>query len=164
MRAWIKAFHDTYKARTGRRPVSYTSTSWWRCCVGGGHGFGKTVPLWVARYSINVGARLEPLHLLAVQQRPDRPEHIQRQPRATTSPRQRPVITQRPQAADPSSELRRSTQPRASAAGSTSRPKPPPTGPAPESVWHDCRHTGARRGNRASGSCRAGSNGEAEGG
>ncbi|MFB9729304.1 lysozyme [Haloechinothrix salitolerans] len=56
MRAWIKAFHDTYKARTGRWPVIYTSTSWWSHCVGGGHGFGKTVPLWVARYSNNVGA------------------------------------------------------------------------------------------------------------
>ncbi len=56
MRAWIKAFHDTYEARTGRWPVIYTSTSWWSHCVGGGHAFGKTVPLWVARYSSNVGA------------------------------------------------------------------------------------------------------------
>ena len=56
MRAWIKAFHDTYKARTGRWPVIYTSTSWWSHCVGGRHRFGKTAPLWVARYSTNVGA------------------------------------------------------------------------------------------------------------
>lgn len=56
MRAWIRSFHDTYRARTGRWPVIYTSASWWNHCVGGGHGFGKTVPLWVARYSDNVGA------------------------------------------------------------------------------------------------------------
>lgn len=55
MRAWIKAFLNTYKARTGRWPVIYTSTSWWNHCVGDGHGFGKTVPLWVARYSQRVG-------------------------------------------------------------------------------------------------------------
>lgn len=56
MRAWIKSFHDTYRTRTGRWPVIYTSTSWWSHCVGGGHRFGKTVPLWIARYSSNVGA------------------------------------------------------------------------------------------------------------
>lgn len=55
MRAWIKDFHDTYHARTGRWPVIYTSTSWWNRCVGSGHGFQDTVPLWVARYSSSVG-------------------------------------------------------------------------------------------------------------
>lgn len=54
MRAWIRAFHDTYKNSTGRWPVIYSSTSWWDHCVGR-HGFGKTVPLWIARYSRNVG-------------------------------------------------------------------------------------------------------------
>lgn len=56
MRAWIKDFHDTYKARTGRYPVIYTGKSWWDQCVGGGHNFGDTVPLWVARYSDSPGA------------------------------------------------------------------------------------------------------------
>lgn len=55
MRAWIRDFHDTYHARTGRWPVIYTSTSWWNQCVGSGHGFQNTVPLWVARYSSSVG-------------------------------------------------------------------------------------------------------------
>jgi len=55
MANWIKDFHDTYHARTGRWPVIYTSTSWWNQCVGG-HNFGATVPLWVARYSGSVGA------------------------------------------------------------------------------------------------------------
>jgi len=55
MKAWIKDFHDTYRARTGRWPVIYTSTSWWNQCVGGGHGFQNTVPLWVARYNSTVG-------------------------------------------------------------------------------------------------------------
>ncbi|MEJ7770272.1 MAG: hypothetical protein WKF51_00115 [Geodermatophilaceae bacterium] len=32
-----------------RYPVIYTSTSWWSQGVGSGHGFGATVPLWVAR-------------------------------------------------------------------------------------------------------------------
>ncbi|MPY98685.1 MAG: lysozyme [Actinophytocola sp.] len=56
MRSWIRSFHDTYRARTGRWPVIYTSTSWWNHCVDGGHSFGETVPLWVARYASNVGA------------------------------------------------------------------------------------------------------------
>jgi GH25 family lysozyme M1 (1,4-beta-N-acetylmuramidase) len=55
MKSWIKSFHDTYRARTGRWPVIYTSTSWWNQCVGGGHGFEQTVPLWIARYSSSVG-------------------------------------------------------------------------------------------------------------
>jgi GH25 family lysozyme M1 (1,4-beta-N-acetylmuramidase) len=55
MKAWIKDFHDTYHGRTGRWPVIYTSTSWWNQCVGGGHGFQNTVPLWVARYNSTVG-------------------------------------------------------------------------------------------------------------
>ncbi|MPY77935.1 MAG: lysozyme [Actinophytocola sp.] len=55
MRAWIADFHDTYRERTGRAPVIYTSTSWWNQCVGDGHGFEKTVPLWVARYADEIG-------------------------------------------------------------------------------------------------------------
>ena len=49
----IRAFHDRYKARTGRWPVIYTSTSWWSQCVSG--DFSSTNPLWVARYSSAVG-------------------------------------------------------------------------------------------------------------
>ncbi|WP_216211417.1 lysozyme [Amycolatopsis aidingensis] len=55
MAAWIRDFHDTYANRTGRWPVIYTSKSWWDQCVATGHGFGSTVPLWVARYNSTVG-------------------------------------------------------------------------------------------------------------
>ena len=55
MAAWIRDFHDTYHARTGRWPVIYTSTSWWSQCVGTAGNFSSTVPLWVARYSSSVG-------------------------------------------------------------------------------------------------------------
>ncbi|MPY97142.1 MAG: lysozyme [Actinophytocola sp.] len=58
MRAWISDFHDTYRERTGRAPVIYTSTNWWNTCVGDDgddHGFEETVPLWVARYADEVG-------------------------------------------------------------------------------------------------------------
>lgn len=47
--AWVKDFSDTYRARTGRFPVIYTSTNWWNQCVGG--SFGTTNPLWIARYA-----------------------------------------------------------------------------------------------------------------
>lgn len=56
MAQWIREFHDTYHARTGRWPVIYTSASWWNQCVGGAQSFGDTVPLWVARYADSVGA------------------------------------------------------------------------------------------------------------
>ncbi|MDT8910706.1 lysozyme [Amycolatopsis sp. PS_44_ISF1] len=56
MGAWIRDFHDTYHARTGRWPVIYTSANWWGQCVGTSQSFGDTVPLWVARYASTVGA------------------------------------------------------------------------------------------------------------
>lgn len=55
MTAWVKDFHDTYFSMTGRYPVIYTSTSWWDLCVGSGHDFSATAPLWVARYASSVG-------------------------------------------------------------------------------------------------------------
>jgi GH25 family lysozyme M1 (1,4-beta-N-acetylmuramidase) len=54
MVAWIHAFANRVKARTGRDPVFYTSTSWWSLCTGNNGGFGAN-PLWVARYSSSVG-------------------------------------------------------------------------------------------------------------
>jgi GH25 family lysozyme M1 (1,4-beta-N-acetylmuramidase) len=53
MTAWIKDFHDTYHAKTGRWPVIYTSTNWWNQCVSG--DFSHTAPLWVARYASSAG-------------------------------------------------------------------------------------------------------------
>ncbi|MBB4687540.1 lysozyme [Amycolatopsis jiangsuensis] len=54
MVAWIKAFSDTYRARTGRPPTIYTSTSWWKRCTGNSAAFGAN-PLWLARYNSQVG-------------------------------------------------------------------------------------------------------------
>ncbi|MCS7480880.1 lysozyme [Umezawaea endophytica] len=54
MTAWVLAFSDTYRARTGVFPVIYTSASWWNQCVGG--SFKTTNPLWVARYASAPGA------------------------------------------------------------------------------------------------------------
>ncbi|PGH23473.1 hypothetical protein AJ80_02427 [Polytolypa hystricis UAMH7299] len=52
---WIRDFSNTYKARTGRPPVIYTSTSWWTTCTGNSGAFGAENPLWVARYASSVG-------------------------------------------------------------------------------------------------------------
>ncbi|WP_156754526.1 lysozyme [Actinokineospora pegani] len=56
MAAWIRDFSNTYRSRTGRDPIFYTSTSWWSQCVGTAQQFANTNPLWVARYSSSVGA------------------------------------------------------------------------------------------------------------
>ncbi|GEC04338.1 hypothetical protein SSP24_19930 [Streptomyces spinoverrucosus] len=50
MVAWIKAFSDEVKRRTGRRPVIYTTTHWWNTCTGGSRAFGRDHALWIARY------------------------------------------------------------------------------------------------------------------
>ncbi|WP_425432293.1 lysozyme [Haloechinothrix alba] len=55
MVSWIEDFHDTYHERTGRYPVFYTNTKWWKRCVGTRHGFDETVPLWIARYADDAG-------------------------------------------------------------------------------------------------------------
>nr|WP_235022554.1 lysozyme [Amycolatopsis alkalitolerans] len=55
MSLWLADFSNTYRARTGRFPAIYTSTSWWNKCTGGNAGFGAN-PLWVARYNDVIGA------------------------------------------------------------------------------------------------------------
>ena len=55
MAAWITAFSNRYRTRTGRYPAIYTSTSWWTQCVGTSGNYSATSPLWVARYSTAVG-------------------------------------------------------------------------------------------------------------
>ncbi|SES26946.1 lysozyme [Actinokineospora terrae] len=54
MASWIRDFTTTYRTRTGRDAVIYTSTSWWSQCVGSA-SFATANPLWVARYSSTVG-------------------------------------------------------------------------------------------------------------
>ncbi|MCB5908703.1 lysozyme [Streptomyces pinistramenti] len=52
---WMKDWFSTYKARTGRDAVIYTSTDWWKQCTGNYAGFGSINPLWVPRYGSSVG-------------------------------------------------------------------------------------------------------------
>ncbi|UJW34025.1 lysozyme [Saccharothrix sp. AJ9571] len=55
MTAWIKDFSDTYARRTGRPPVIYTSTGWWKKCTGDSTAFGGSNALWLARYAPEIG-------------------------------------------------------------------------------------------------------------
>jgi GH25 family lysozyme M1 (1,4-beta-N-acetylmuramidase) len=52
---WIRDFVDTYRARTGRDAVIYSTTDWWTTCTGNTSAFGQTNPLWIARYSSSPG-------------------------------------------------------------------------------------------------------------
>ncbi|MGI5216132.1 GH25 family lysozyme [Plantactinospora sp. CA-290183] len=56
MVAWIRDFLNTYRARTGRHAVIYTTTSWWTTCTGNYSGFASTSPLWIARWASAPGA------------------------------------------------------------------------------------------------------------
>lgn len=47
--SWARDFGNTMMALTGRKPVMYTTTSWWNYCTGGPAGFGDW-PLWIARW------------------------------------------------------------------------------------------------------------------
>jgi GH25 family lysozyme M1 (1,4-beta-N-acetylmuramidase) len=55
MVTWIRDFLNTYRARTGRDAVIYTSTSWWKQCTGNYGGFGSVNPLWIPRYGSSAG-------------------------------------------------------------------------------------------------------------
>jgi GH25 family lysozyme M1 (1,4-beta-N-acetylmuramidase) len=56
MRTWINDFLATYRARTGRYAVIYTTTSWWNSCTGSWTGPWANHPLWIARWAAGVGA------------------------------------------------------------------------------------------------------------
>ncbi|MGP4111870.1 GH25 family lysozyme [Streptomyces sp. 4N509B] len=51
MRSWITDFYTTYKARTSRDVIIYTSPSWWNSCTGGWSGMASLSPLWVAHWT-----------------------------------------------------------------------------------------------------------------
>ena len=53
MVSWIHDFANTYKAKTSRDVVIYTTASWWSSCTGGNTGFGSTNPLWVAHWGVS---------------------------------------------------------------------------------------------------------------
>ncbi|TFY79115.1 hypothetical protein EWM64_g4896 [Hericium alpestre] len=52
---WITDFSNTYHTSTGRYPVIYTTTDWWKTCTGNSAKFGSTSPLWIARYGSAIG-------------------------------------------------------------------------------------------------------------
>ncbi|MBZ3902830.1 lysozyme [Streptomyces griseiscabiei] len=47
---WIRSFSDEAERLTGRRPVIYTTTHWWKTCTGNSGAFGANHALWLARY------------------------------------------------------------------------------------------------------------------
>ncbi|MGW0709784.1 lysozyme [Streptomyces sp. NPDC002643] len=51
MVGWIRSFSDEVKRLTGRRPVIYTTTHWWKTCTGNSKAFGGNHALWLARYN-----------------------------------------------------------------------------------------------------------------
>ncbi|MEU0729351.1 lysozyme [Streptomyces sp. NPDC006140] len=50
MVGWIRSFSDEVKRLTGRRPVIYTTTHWWKTCTGNSSAFAADHSLWIARY------------------------------------------------------------------------------------------------------------------
>jgi GH25 family lysozyme M1 (1,4-beta-N-acetylmuramidase) len=51
MRNWIADFYNTYKARTSRDVVIYTTASWWNTCTGRWGGMSDKSPLWAAHWT-----------------------------------------------------------------------------------------------------------------
>jgi len=51
MRTWITNFYNTYKSKTGRDVVLYTSPSWWNTCTGSWTGMSAKSPLFVADWT-----------------------------------------------------------------------------------------------------------------
>ncbi len=51
MQSWILDFYNTYKAKTGRDVLIYTSPSWWNSCTGGWSGMSARSPLFVADWT-----------------------------------------------------------------------------------------------------------------
>ncbi|GAB3945974.1 hypothetical protein GCM10027614_38620 [Micromonospora vulcania] len=51
MRNWVQDFLNTYRSRTGRYAVIYTTTSWWNQCTGSWTGPWANHPLWLARWA-----------------------------------------------------------------------------------------------------------------
>ncbi|GAA3462574.1 lysozyme [Saccharothrix longispora] len=72
MVTWIRQFTDTYRARTGRAPMIYTSTLWWDRCTGRAGDFSAG-PVWVARYADSVGPLPHPWTAHAIWQHSSTP-------------------------------------------------------------------------------------------
>ena len=52
---WIRDFSERVHEKTGRWPMVYTTTDWWKSCTGNTPRFAETHPLFIARYSDRVG-------------------------------------------------------------------------------------------------------------
>ncbi|KIJ70585.1 glycoside hydrolase family 25 protein [Hydnomerulius pinastri MD-312] len=48
MVSWVKSFSNEYHSKTGRYPIIYTTTDWWKSCTGNSASFASTSPLWIA--------------------------------------------------------------------------------------------------------------------
>ena len=46
---WIRQFMAEAQVKTGKKPVIYTTTAWWKACTGNSAAFGS-YPLWIASY------------------------------------------------------------------------------------------------------------------
>ncbi|MFI9805489.1 lysozyme [Streptomyces sp. NPDC052301] len=55
---WIRSFSDEIERETGRRPVIYTTTRWWRLCTGDSRAFSTTHALWIARHGTSRPGKL----------------------------------------------------------------------------------------------------------
>jgi GH25 family lysozyme M1 (1,4-beta-N-acetylmuramidase) len=51
MQSWVLDFYNTYKAKTGRDVVIYTSPSWWDTCTGDWSGMSARSPLFIADWT-----------------------------------------------------------------------------------------------------------------
>lgn len=47
---WIRQFMAEAQIKTGKKPVIYTTTAWWKTCTGNSAAFGS-YPLWIASYA-----------------------------------------------------------------------------------------------------------------
>ncbi|OQE31504.1 hypothetical protein PENSTE_c001G05050 [Penicillium steckii] len=53
MASWVKDFGDSYKSKTGRYPMLYTTADWWKTCTGDNKDFGD-YPLVLAQYASSI--------------------------------------------------------------------------------------------------------------
>lgn len=58
--SWVRDFGNTMKSLTGRLPVIYTNTSWWKQCTADATGFGS-YPLWTAYWPSSASNYAGPL-------------------------------------------------------------------------------------------------------
>jgi GH25 family lysozyme M1 (1,4-beta-N-acetylmuramidase) len=53
MVSWINDFVTTYRNRTGRDAVIYTTANWWNTCTGSNTSFAANHPIWAAHYGVS---------------------------------------------------------------------------------------------------------------